>query len=305
MPRITRLPNSIADDPNSNQPDSVAWKRMALAGWERFGTRHIFLWMFSLATSTFVFQCIQGFQNSLSSSIPLTLVAMSSGTILGLGLPVILTGPKGSFFLEHPARVLFTLFASLTLLDLVARCLSSSMSSVLGSMNELAISAGMIATGFVWSVYALVRPRIGWLWRFATLLCCAALANDFAYLCQIISASNASGGRFMPYVQDTHLFAIVSVGVTIAIACAILIAGIVEILFGKFRDWRIWLATLILPVCLIFGQSPSVFELLRSYQIESQWPNRISFVGDVSMLQPIQSSHSKDTSILSSCFGTV
>ena len=183
---------------------------MALAGWERFGTRHIFLWMFSLAASTFVFQCLKAFENSLhgaawerndafsASSVPSTLVAMSAGTILGLALPVILTGPKGSFFLDHPARVLFTLFASLTLLDLVARCLSSSMSSVLGTMNELAIAAGIIATGFIWSVYALVRPRIGWIWRFAMLLCCLALANDFAYLCQVISASNAVGGRLMP-----------------------------------------------------------------------------------------------------------
>lgn len=290
MPRINRLPNPFPDEPNTNQPNSVSWNRIALEGWERFGTRHIFLWMFSLAASTFVFQCLNAYQNSLNgaawtqndgfsnSSIPSTLVAMSSGTILGLGLPVILTGPKGSFFLEHPARVLFTLFLSLTLLDLVARCLSSSMSSVLGSMNELAIAAGMIATGFIWSVYALVRPRIHWLWRFATLLCCLALANDFAYLCQIISASNVvGGGRYMPYVQDTHLFAIVSVSGTIAIACAILIAGTVEILFGKFRDWRTWLTTLVLPVCLIFSQSPSVFELLRSYQIELQRPNTISF----------------------------
>ncbi len=299
MPRINRLLHQFSNEPNANQSDSVTWKRMALEGWERFGTRHIFLWMFSIAASTFVFQCLNAFQNSLNgatwarndgfytSSIPSTLVAMSSGTILGLGLPIILTGPKGSLFLEHPARVLFTLLASLTLLDLVARCLSSSMSSVLGSMNELAIAAGMIATGFVWAVYALVRPRIGWLWRFATLLCCLALANDFAYLCQIISASNGVGGRFMPYVQDTHLFAIVSVGGTIAIACSILIAGTVEILFGKFRDWRSWLATLVLPVCLIFSQSPSIFEVLRSYHIESQWPNTISIAGNEPLRQSI------------------
>ena len=272
---------------------------MALAGWERFGTRHIFLWMFSLAASTFVFQCLKAFENSLhgaawerndafsASSVPSTLVAMSAGTILGLALPVILTGPKGSFFLDHPARVLFTLFASLTLLDLVARCLSGSMSSVLGTMNELAIAAGIIATGFIWSVYALVRPRIGWIWRFAMLLCCLALANDFAYLCQVISASNAVGGRLMPYVQAPQLYAIVSVGGSIAIACTILVAGIVEILFGKFRDWRVWLATLVLPVCLIFSQSPSVFELLRSYQIDFQRQNTISFAGNQPLRQPI------------------
>ena len=272
---------------------------MALEGWERFGTRHIFLWMFSLAASTFVFQCLKAFENSLhgaawerndgfsTSSVPSTLVAMSAGTILGLGLPVILTGPKGSFFLDHPARVLFTLFSSLTLLDLVARCLNSSMSSGLGSMNELSIAAGIIATGFVWSVYALVRPRIGWIWRFSILLCCLALANDFAYLCQVISASNSAGGRLMPYVQAPHLFAIVSVGGSIAIACVILFAGIVEIVFGKFRDWRVWLATLVLPVCLILSQSPSVFELLRSYQIDSQRLSTISFAVNEPLRQPV------------------
>ena len=305
MPRINRLINPFPNEPNASQPDSLTWKQKTLEGWERFGTRHILLWMFSLAATPLVFQCLNAFQNSLNgaawsrndgfsaNSIPSTLVAMSSGTILGLGLPVILTGPKGSHFLEHPARVLFTLFVSLTLLDLVARCLSSSMSSVLGSMNELAIAAGMIATGFIWAVYALVRPRIGWLWRFATLLCCLALANDFAYLCQVISASNVvGGGRYIPYVQDTHLFAIVSVGGTISIACAILIAGTVEILFGKFRDWRIWITTLVLPVCLILSQSPSVFELLRSYHIESKRPKTISSADNDSALHPILSSYS-------------
>lgn len=299
MPRIKRLPNPFSDEPNADQPAHSALKRMALEGWERFGTRHIFLWMFSIAVSTLVFQCLDAIQNSLhgaswvrnvgisANSIPLTLVAMSAGTILGLGLPVILTGPKESLFLEHPARVLFTLFASLTLLDIVAKCLSSSMSSALGSMNELAVAAGMVATGFIWSMYALIRPRIGWIWRFATLLCCLALANDFAFLCQIISASNATGGRFMPYVQAPHLFAIVSVGGTLAIACTILVAGCVEILLGKFKDWRVWLATFVLPACLILSQSPSFFELLRSHQIDSQRPTTVSFAGNDPLRQPI------------------
>lgn len=298
-PRINRLPSPFSEDPSAALPAPGAWKRIVLEGWERFGTRHIFLWMFSLAVSTFVFQCLDAIENGLhgaswarndgfsANSIPLTLVAMSAGTILGLGLPVILTGPKESLFLEHPARVLFTLFASLTLLDLVARCLSSSMSSALGSMNDLAVAAGMVSTGFIWSVYALIRPRIGWIWRLATLFCCLALANDFAFLCQIISDSNATGRRFMPYVQAPHLFAIVSVGGSLAVACTILVAGIVEILFGKFRDWRVWLATFVLPACLTLSQSPSVFELLRSYQIDSQRPNTISFAGDEPLRQSI------------------
>ena len=265
----------------------------AFSAWDRFGTRHIFLWMFSLAASTLIFRSLNAFQNSNNGvgwerndgfsafSISETLVAMSTGTILGLGFPILLTGPKGSRFLEHPARVLFTLFVSLTLLALMARAISASMSSVLQSTSEQAMAAGMVATGFVWAFYALIRARIGWLWRLAILLCCVSLANDFVYVCQItISTNAASAVRNIPYVNDPNLYAVVSIAGTSAMAIAMILAGVVELTIGTFRDWRTWITTMVLPICLILSQSPSAYELFRSYQIESLRIKAISFNPD-------------------------
>ena len=40
------------------------------------------------------------------------MTAITAGSILGLGIPAVMTGPENSKFSEHPARVLFALCIS-------------------------------------------------------------------------------------------------------------------------------------------------------------------------------------------------
>ena len=48
----------------------------------------------------------------------------------------------------------------------------------------------------------------------------------------------------------------------------LVLAGMTEIAMGKFKDWRTWTATLVIPICVILSATPMVFELVRSYQLE-------------------------------------
>ena len=197
------------------------------------------------------------------------MTAITAGSILGLGIPAVMTGPANSKFSEHPARVLFALCISLTILILVQN--ASGIDPILGML-------GVSATGFVWSFYALIRPKIGWAWRVTILLVCLACAWEFFYAVQLIpfatpkflsSGLLASYPIYVPYsFEAMWLNSIVSILLRAGFSLMVLIAGSLEIAFGKFKDWRTWTATIVIPVCVFLFALPLLYEMVRGYQLE-------------------------------------
>jgi hypothetical protein len=199
------------------------------------------------------------------------LIAMVGGTIVGLGLPIVFTGPEKTRFLEHPSRVLFALLMGMVGLGAIQRF---TFNGNLVGVDGLAFEMGVSATAFVWALYASIRPSIGWLWRGAMILICLECLLDFILLLRLIGFSSMIGGRrYASYdaaFQNFDLELIQLLTLPAVIAFTVFLAGLVEVLFGRFRDWRTWVAMTVIPMCLIVGLVPVGIQLWRSYQIDVQ-----------------------------------
>ena len=256
----------VIDDAAPAQRNSIAqvlWK-----GWDRFNVRHLLLWMAAIAFAIGAFRGFKAMRNTFQSESPFLaawfnasldfqdyMTAITAGSILGLGIPAVMTGPGNSKFSEHPARVLFALCISLTILILVQH--ASGIDPLLGML-------GVSVTGFIWSFYALIRPKIGWAWRVAILMVCLSCAWDFFYAFQLISSTTP---KFLSLRQYAS-YAIVSILLGAGFSLMILIAGSLEIVFGKFKDWRTWTATIVIPVCALLFALPLLYEMVRGYRLE-------------------------------------
>lgn len=192
-------------------------------------------------------------------------LAIAGGSIVGLGIPAVLTKPENSKFLEHPARVLFALSIALIILGVAQNLLSAGIFGSNFQPDALVCMLGAAATGFVWSLYATVRSRVSLIWRVAILLICLSYAYDFYYGCQLLGAF-ASGRIYTPYSIDHY--GTMTILLSGSIALVLVLAGITEIAIGKFKDWRTWTATLVIPICVILSATPMVYELVRSYHLE-------------------------------------
>jgi len=194
-------------------------------------------------------------------------LAIAGGSIVGLGIPAVLTKPEKSKFLEHPARVLFALFIALIILGVAQNLLAAGIFGPNFHPNPLVCMLGAAATGFVWSLYATVRSRVSPIWRVAILLICLSYAYDFYYGFQLLGVTSFASGRI--YTQySIDLYCTMTILLNGSIALVLVLAGITEIAMGKFKDWRTWTATLVIPICVILIATPMVYELVRSYQLE-------------------------------------
>ncbi len=259
-----------------------SFAKVILNGWDRFNVRHLLLWMVAIALAigaTRGLKAVNYATHSLSSflsawfSVSLDLhdymTSISAGSILGLGIPAVMTGPVKTKFSEHPARVLFALCISFVLLNLAQR--ASNIDPLLGML-------GTAATGFIWSFYALIRPRIGWAWRAAILLVCLSCVWDFFYGCQLVPFTSqkflsrgafASYPIYVPYtIESIGQHASVSILLGAGLAFMVTVAGSIEIAFGRFKDWRTWTASIVIPICLMVSAIPLVVELVRGFLLE-------------------------------------
>jgi len=270
----------VINDEAPAQRNSIAqvlWK-----GWDRFNVRHLLLWMAAIAFAIGAFRGFKAIHSTIESQSPFLaawfsasldfqdyMTAITAGSILGLGIPAVMTGPANSKFSEHPARILFALCISLIILILVQQ--ASGVTPILGML-------GVSATGFVWSFYALIRPKIGWAWRVTILMVCLSCAWDFFYACQLTPSTTPkflSRGPFASYTvyvsysfEGMWLNSIVSILLGAGFAIMVLISGGLEIVFGKFKDWRTWTATIVIPVCALLFALPLLYEMVRGYRLE-------------------------------------
>jgi hypothetical protein len=266
--------NAILEDAPAQRPSFST----LLTGWDRFNVRHLLLWMAGIAFSIGAFRCFKAMR--LAVPVPSSFFeswflvsldfddyvnAIAVGSILGVGIPAVLTGPPNSKFSEHPARVVFALFIALATLKLAEHF--TGVDSLLGM-------AGIAATGFVWSLYALVRPKIRWAWRWALLLVCFACAWDFYFVCQIVlMTSQLTTGGLSPMVRYTPFsiveqYALVATLLGAGIIISIGLAGILEIARGRFKDWRTWTVMFIIPISVLLNATPLLYQILRSYQLQ-------------------------------------
>jgi hypothetical protein len=247
----------------------------AAEGWTRFGVRHVLLWMTVVALFASLVRLDSAFLGEdwgyPDAGVDEILIACAGGTIVGLGLPIVLTGPTHTQFLDHPARVLFALLTSLVALGAIQRLTGNGF---LFGVDGLSFEMGVSATAFVWALYASIRSRIGWLWRIAMILICLQCILDFVSLARLMSVSSAIGTRrYASYIAELQSFdfdLIQLFVIPVAIAMCVFLAGVVEMFLGRFKDWRTWIAMTVVPVCLIVCLVPVGVELWRSHQLDIQ-----------------------------------
>ena len=266
--------NSIQDDaPVQRTPFLTS----ILNGWDRFSVRHLLLWMAGIAFSIGAFRFFKAMR--LALPLPSSLVeswflvsldvqdyvnAIAIGSILGVGVPAVLTGPANAKFSEHPARVLFALFIALSILKLAEHF--AGVDSMLGML-------GTSTTGFVWSLYALVRSKIGWAWRWAILLVCLSCVWDFYLGCQIASmTTKLRGGLISKFLYTQYSFieeyAVVAILLGVGFVLSIGLAGLLELTLGRFKDWRTWTVMVIIPISVLLNAAPLLYQIIRSYQLQ-------------------------------------
>ena len=293
---ITRNLDEIPE--GATAPTGAAFLR----GWDRFSLRHLLLWMIGIALATGYFRGLGAVRLAMADTVQrsqgvflfdffsawligtldvhdLTL-AIAAGSILGLGTPAILTGPANSSFFEHPARILFSVC-----LALIGTAIASDLIWLVGDCSFFRpdpVTCSMVAAaiGFAWSLYALLKSRVGWAWRVAVLLICISYASSFCLDGQLASvflptSSLNAGRRYASYVFYTPYsvenFKVSGVAETLlgcGIAFAVLVAGIIEITVGRFKDWRTWTATLVIPICIVLIATPWIYEMVRSYRLD-------------------------------------
>ncbi len=273
-----------------------------LRGWDRFSLRHLLLWMIGIALATGYFRGLGAIRMAMMDTYSRsegsflsdffsawlvgtleyqdTALAIAAGSILGLGMPAILTGPANSKFFEHPARILFSVCIAL-----VGTAIASDLIWLGGDGTFLyldPVTCSMVAAGvgFVWSLYALLRSRVGWAWRVAVLLICLSYASQFCLDGQLASVflptSSLGAGRryasydfYTPYsVENFRVSGVAETLLGCGIAFAILVAGILEIAVGRFKDWRTWTASLVIPICIVLIATPWIYEMVRSYRLD-------------------------------------
>ncbi len=273
-----------------------------LRGWDRFSLRHLLLWMIGIALATGYFRGLGAMRLAMTDRVQRSqggflfdffsawligtldvhdmTLAIAAGSILGLGTPAILTGPANSRFFEHPARILFSVC-----IVLVATAIAYDLIWLVGDSSFLhpdPVTSSMVAAavGFAWSLYALIRSRVGWAWRVAVLLICISYASSFCLDGQLASVflptSSLGAGRtyasyvfYTPYsIENFRVSGVVETLLGCGIAFAILVAGIIEIAVGRFKDWRTWTATLVIPICIVLIATPWIYEMVRSYRLD-------------------------------------
>ena len=181
LPEVNETPKpavdsswDVIDDEAPVQRNSIAqvlWK-----GWDRFNVRHLLLWMAAIAFAIGGFRGFKAMHSTIDSQWPFLaawfrasldfqdyMTAITAGSILGLGIPAVMTGPANSKFSEHPARVLFALCISLIVLILIQH--ASGITPILGMLGVSVIVALpaqlFLTTGIPACLWFLTRDKTG------------------------------------------------------------------------------------------------------------------------------------------------
>lgn len=281
------------------QEESVqefSYRNLLFKGWERFGVRHILLWMLGIAFATLVFRSINALGIAITESgesqtwtiftfmaalrsqrldlVDLT-HSIAAGSILGLGLPTIFSGPANSKFLEHPARVLFALFTSFVMVEMLQKLLVVGAFGQGFQPDHYVSLLGGLSCSFIWTTYAVFRSRVSWRWRMVLVLICVSVAFEFAITLQVFRLTGGSSSNSTRWLSNSvynnvfwqsALVMVVEGVVLLALMCS----GIIELAFGRFKDWRTWAVSFVIPASTLTANAPMIYEMYRAYLMEQR-----------------------------------
>ena len=272
------IPSDIENDGNENP------------GWNRFGVRHFLVWMIGIGAMGGILRAIEALRfaydqtGSLDADYlrrflqawPIVRLNVDDlagmfvyGSILGLGIPAALTKPPNTEFWRHPGRVHFALACAMTSLAIGVQLLGTGLfGSILRSEENLSLLGGF-GTAFVWSFYTMIRSRTRLVWRLALFLITLSIATEFcltAYQGVMLRQTTLPSTSIIK-LEQTHVLA--SIGAGVLIVLALIAAGIIELMIGRYRDWRVWSMTFLMPVAYLVASSSLYYELCRAYKFGS------------------------------------
>lgn len=266
-------------------PTKPISKRRSLpfASWSRFEVRHLILWTTLVACmigGVRVWRFLEGagFAPKSLTSLAGTgewnepfrqneiLVAFALGTLLGLGLPATLSPSPGIPFWSHPARVVFGLALAVVTTIFATSLASPFLFPGMVEQGGMILQLGAASTYLVFSIYVLLRSRVGLLWRLALFLWVLMVCLEIASL--IIQF-----GYPMAQVSDPAVVISSTLGMMLVLIGTLMIAGIIELLAGKHKDWRVVSVTLMLPLCLLCFHFPLFDVLYQAYLYDTRLRN--------------------------------
>lgn len=240
---------------------------------ERFGIRHMMIWMLAIALTSSLYRFFQGLEQLflqrgtleqtglrdwIEAWIHVGLTAenarksLAGGSVIGLGFLVLRGRSSGTDFWREPARVIFALTVALTSLEVIKyACLFGWVDRrSLASQSVEPISMGVASTAFVWTLYTALRCRFGWIWRLAIFfLALAMLADVFFVGAGMVTRfraplANPGGNR----TWSLHLVSFAGLG--LASITTFALAVVMEVTRGKYRSWQTW-CTLAVPASIL------------------------------------------------------
>ncbi len=282
--------NSEGAEPSNASTDKGdgAWRD----AWNRFGLRHFLSWMTGIAVAHGTSRMTEAMRMAYDRTgvvdwnypyaafvawldfRPTTdqfLDAILLGSILGLGLPAVLSKPKETEFWKHPARVVFALCLAFIAIRWSVELLSTGLFGPRLRAHAQVAWLGGLATGLTWSIYALVRSRVGILWRFGLAAIVIGTIGEFYFNGIEAMALQQSVVSTKTIMNNEKLHIVSSLTCAAVTTLFFLLACVVELTRGKCRDWRVWSLTAMIPFLLIVGTWRTVYELLRAYQY-GNWP---------------------------------
>ncbi len=189
------------------------------------------------------------------------------GSIIGLGVPAVLTKPNNTDFWHHPGRVIYALACSFTFVAIGVQLLCTGLFGSAFRGQVEACTLGGLVTSFLWTFYTFIRCRLGTLWRVAILWIGLAIGAEFA--CTSMEALELRRSQIVSSallrVEQWHVIA--SLGSCLLVAVTLTAAGFVELTLRQFRDWRVWSMTFLLPIGYVVATWTMYSELWRAYRI--------------------------------------
>lgn len=263
-------------------PSKPWWKRRPFLTWDRFGLRHFLLWMTSVALMNALWRILTQFEHSLAGGGPLgaallnlfqlaavdrldaqqAIVASGFGSLLGLGLPAVLARYPEATFWHHPGRVIPALFLTLNGTAWIASAFGVLFYQGWFEGSQLLMQMGAASTNLVFALYALMRSRLGILWRLALVLVV------FMVCFEIIFSASELLNRMNSRIRITD-WMMAYLALQGLLGFVLMVSGCMEWMVGKRSDWRTWIAALGVPVTLLCLQAPWIWELYRAYRLNN------------------------------------
>ena len=255
-------------------------RRLARYAWDQFGTRHMMLWITSVAGVLGLLRWLKAAayasltQQSIWEAFRTISLqegdfgdAIAIGTIFGVGFPAAFAATRHSEFWKHPARVFFALFIGISLLMLGAETMQAGLLGPALKVQPEVLGLGIHSTLFVWLIYILFRSKIGFVWRVTLVAVLLTVLGQTVWQAWIMLLEFRTN-----WVQSNEMIlwhSTISIVIDGVCLLLLLFACFQEYCFGNYRDWRTIILGLASFIATIAACWRLAYELLRAYQLGS------------------------------------